>query len=223
MLEYARWKYILVGVVLAVAFLFALPNLFGDDFAIQIARKDHNRDRRAAAREHRNHAQAGRRRLHQRGARRRQRDRSLRRQRLPAQGPRHRQRRKDRPEQDLRERDDVRVTRATLDPGAGPARDAAGSRPARRPLSAVPGRCRRRGGAAAHHLRTGFPPGAQHREDPLHGYHLAAGRFGYSQWTARAAACGRRSRGGARRAQEGAARPRVPRRRRWPMARRWIA
>ena len=40
MLEYARWKYILVGVVLAVALLFALPNLFGDDFAIQIARKD---------------------------------------------------------------------------------------------------------------------------------------------------------------------------------------
>jgi len=40
MLEYARWKYILVGVVLSVALLFALPNLFGDDFAIQIARKD---------------------------------------------------------------------------------------------------------------------------------------------------------------------------------------
>jgi preprotein translocase subunit SecD len=40
MLEYARWKYILVGVVLAVALLFALPNLFGDDFALQIARKD---------------------------------------------------------------------------------------------------------------------------------------------------------------------------------------
>jgi len=41
MLEYARWKYILVSVVLAVALLFALPNLFGDDFALQIARKDH--------------------------------------------------------------------------------------------------------------------------------------------------------------------------------------
>jgi preprotein translocase subunit SecD len=41
MLEYARWKYILVGVVLAFALLFALPNLFGDDFALQIARKDH--------------------------------------------------------------------------------------------------------------------------------------------------------------------------------------
>ncbi|HEU5136699.1 MAG TPA: protein translocase subunit SecD [Steroidobacteraceae bacterium] len=40
MLEYARWKYILVGGVLAVALLFALPNLFGDDFALQIARKD---------------------------------------------------------------------------------------------------------------------------------------------------------------------------------------
>jgi preprotein translocase subunit SecD len=40
MLEYARWKYILVGVVLAVALLFALPNVFGDDRALQIARKD---------------------------------------------------------------------------------------------------------------------------------------------------------------------------------------
>src|SRR5688572_32555395 len=40
MLEYARWKYILVAAVLAVALLFALPNLFGDDFALQIARKD---------------------------------------------------------------------------------------------------------------------------------------------------------------------------------------
>ena len=31
MLEYARWKYILVGVVLVLALLFALPNVFGDD------------------------------------------------------------------------------------------------------------------------------------------------------------------------------------------------
>jgi preprotein translocase subunit SecD len=40
MLEYARWKYILVAAVLAMALLFATPNLFGDDFALQIARKD---------------------------------------------------------------------------------------------------------------------------------------------------------------------------------------
>jgi preprotein translocase subunit SecD len=40
MLEYARWKYILVAVVLLVALLFALPNVFGDDRALQIARKD---------------------------------------------------------------------------------------------------------------------------------------------------------------------------------------
>ena len=40
MLEYARWKYMLVAAVLAVALLFALPNLFGDDYALQIARKD---------------------------------------------------------------------------------------------------------------------------------------------------------------------------------------
>jgi preprotein translocase subunit SecD len=40
MLEYARWKYILVSAVLLVALLFALPNVFGDDRALQIARKD---------------------------------------------------------------------------------------------------------------------------------------------------------------------------------------
>ena len=42
MLEYARWKYILIAVVLALAFLFAVPNLFGDDPAMQIANKDHS-------------------------------------------------------------------------------------------------------------------------------------------------------------------------------------
>jgi hypothetical protein len=40
MLEYARWKYILVAVVLLVALLFALPNVFGDDRALQMTRKD---------------------------------------------------------------------------------------------------------------------------------------------------------------------------------------
>ena len=40
MLEYARWKYILVVVVLLVAALFALPNVFGEDPAVQVARKD---------------------------------------------------------------------------------------------------------------------------------------------------------------------------------------
>jgi preprotein translocase subunit SecD len=40
MLEYARWKYILVSAVLLVSLLCALPNVFGDDRALQIARKD---------------------------------------------------------------------------------------------------------------------------------------------------------------------------------------
>jgi preprotein translocase subunit SecD len=40
-LEYARWKYILVSVVLVFALLFALPNVFGDDRALQIVRKNH--------------------------------------------------------------------------------------------------------------------------------------------------------------------------------------
>lgn len=34
MLEYARWKYILVAVVLLLALLFALPNFFGEDRAL---------------------------------------------------------------------------------------------------------------------------------------------------------------------------------------------
>src|SRR5258708_11599871 len=41
MLEYARWKYVLVGVVLLLSLLFALPNVFGDDPALQVARADH--------------------------------------------------------------------------------------------------------------------------------------------------------------------------------------
>jgi preprotein translocase subunit SecD len=40
MLAYARWKYILVSLVLFFALLLALPNVFGDDRALQIARKD---------------------------------------------------------------------------------------------------------------------------------------------------------------------------------------
>ncbi|HWM69114.1 MAG TPA: protein translocase subunit SecD [Steroidobacteraceae bacterium] len=41
MLEYARWKYVLIGVVLLLSLLFALPNVFGDDPALQVARADH--------------------------------------------------------------------------------------------------------------------------------------------------------------------------------------
>ena len=40
MLEYARWKYWLVAIVLVVSVLFALPNVFGDERALQITRKD---------------------------------------------------------------------------------------------------------------------------------------------------------------------------------------
>ena len=40
MLEYARWKYILVGVILFLAFVVALPNVFGETQALQFARKD---------------------------------------------------------------------------------------------------------------------------------------------------------------------------------------
>ncbi|MFZ0007250.1 MAG: protein translocase subunit SecD [Steroidobacteraceae bacterium] len=42
MLEYPRWKYLLIALVLLLALLFALPNVFGEDPALQVARKDHN-------------------------------------------------------------------------------------------------------------------------------------------------------------------------------------
>jgi preprotein translocase subunit SecD len=40
MLEFARWKYIFVALVVVASLLFALPNFFGEDPALQIARKD---------------------------------------------------------------------------------------------------------------------------------------------------------------------------------------
>jgi preprotein translocase subunit SecD len=40
MLEYARWKYWLVAIVLVVSFILALPNVFGEDDALQVARRD---------------------------------------------------------------------------------------------------------------------------------------------------------------------------------------
>jgi len=40
MLEYARWKYWLVAIVLLISLIFALPNVFGDERALQVARKD---------------------------------------------------------------------------------------------------------------------------------------------------------------------------------------
>ncbi len=42
MLEYARWKYILIAAVLLVALMFALPNVFGSAPALQLAHRDHS-------------------------------------------------------------------------------------------------------------------------------------------------------------------------------------
>src|SRR5215469_210969 len=42
MLEYARWKYILIVAVLLVALIFALPNIFGSAPALQLAHRDHS-------------------------------------------------------------------------------------------------------------------------------------------------------------------------------------
>jgi len=41
MLEFARWKYVLIAVVLLAALLFALPNFFGEDPALQVVRRNH--------------------------------------------------------------------------------------------------------------------------------------------------------------------------------------
>ncbi|MDQ2639698.1 MAG: protein translocase subunit SecD [Pseudomonadota bacterium] len=40
MLEFARWKYTLVAVVTLLALIIAAPNFFGEDLALQVARKD---------------------------------------------------------------------------------------------------------------------------------------------------------------------------------------
>jgi preprotein translocase subunit SecD len=42
MLDYPRWKYTLIVAVLLLAVLFALPTVYGEDPALQIARRDHN-------------------------------------------------------------------------------------------------------------------------------------------------------------------------------------
>ena len=38
MLEFPRWKYVLVTLVVLIGALFALPNLFGEDPALQVER-----------------------------------------------------------------------------------------------------------------------------------------------------------------------------------------
>jgi preprotein translocase subunit SecD len=40
MLEFPRWKYVLVALVMLLALTFALPNFFGTDPALQVARKN---------------------------------------------------------------------------------------------------------------------------------------------------------------------------------------
>src|SRR5450631_1774203 len=40
MLEFPRWKYLLVALVMLIAALFALPNVFGEDPALQVERKN---------------------------------------------------------------------------------------------------------------------------------------------------------------------------------------
>jgi preprotein translocase subunit SecD len=41
MLEFPRWKYVLVVAVVLLGLLFAVPNFFGEDLALQVERKNH--------------------------------------------------------------------------------------------------------------------------------------------------------------------------------------
>ena len=41
MLDFPRWKYVLVTVLLLAALVFALPNFFGEDPALQVVRRNH--------------------------------------------------------------------------------------------------------------------------------------------------------------------------------------
>jgi hypothetical protein len=40
MLDYPRWKYVVVTLVTLLALVFAAPNFFGEDYALQVARRD---------------------------------------------------------------------------------------------------------------------------------------------------------------------------------------
>ena len=40
MLEFARWKYVVVALVSLLALAFATPNFFGEDLAVQVERGD---------------------------------------------------------------------------------------------------------------------------------------------------------------------------------------
>ena len=223
MLDYARWKYILVSLVLFFALLFALPNFFGDDHALQIARKDREpvtTEQLAQVEKVLKDAGVT---LQAHCHRGRQRPVALRRATRSSCARATSPRTRIRADEGLRLLDDVCLARAALDAGPAPARHAAGPRPAWRPLSAVRSGRRRRGRTAAGQLRAGFPARAARGQDPVQRHQRAVRRFGREQWRARVAARGRRPRRGARRAQEGAVRPRVPRRQRRSPAPRSIA
>jgi preprotein translocase subunit SecD len=89
MLEFARWKYVLVTLVVLIGLLFALPNLFGEDPALQVERKKPRADGRFCAPVDRGSAaqtaDCDQARLH----RWRPADRCLQRRRLAAQGARY--------------------------------------------------------------------------------------------------------------------------------------
>ncbi len=194
MLAYARWKYILVSLVLFFALLLALPNVFGDDRALQIARKDREpatTEQLAQVEKVFKDAGATYKSIAIEGGNilvRFDEDAGS------AARPRHRQGREVRADEGLRQRDDVCLARAALDAGPAPARHAAGPGPARRPLPAVRSGHRRRGRTAGRQLRAGFPSRAARGQDPVQRHQRAVRRFGREQWRARVAARGRRPR-----------------------------
>src|SRR5438874_3656180 len=136
MLEYARWKYILVAVVLLLALLFALPNVFGEDPALQVERKDHSPVTQDAARAVESFLRGAPRPLRAQLHRRRAAHGALRRGGRSARGPRCRQRA-------VRRHLPHRAVLCAAHPGAaarrGTAAHAARARPARRAVPALSG------------------------------------------------------------------------------------
>ena len=202
MLEYARWKYILVAVVLLLALLFALPNFFGEDRALQVARKDHGAMTPDAEQALESVPPAAQYPLRQELHRRRAADGALRQRGRPAGGARCRQRAV---QGHLHHRPDDRAAHAGAAAHARAATDAAGPRSARRPVPAVPGRRELRGRDRARWLRPGRAPRPGRGQHSGEGCDHRGGERRQAQRGARRAAAGGRRERGAQCARHAAA------------------
>ena len=202
MLEYPRWKYLLVALVLLLALLFALPNVFGEDPALQVARKDHNPVGAEVAQQIEQLPQVARRALREELYRQRPADGALRQRAGSAGGARRRQRPLCRC---LHHGAVVRPAHSGGAARAGAAADAAGPRSARRAVPALPGGRQRRSDPGARRLRAGHSQGTGRRQHRIQGRHHAGGGLRQAERAARAAVPGCERRCRAQRARDPAA------------------